>query len=86
VGVDLPEELQRPPEELAGVDAVLDDPAFFTPFVPFFDPRMGRPSTFRYRAREPQTPAREVLCFRPALPGAAGGRLLVSAAGGWLQV
>jgi hypothetical protein len=26
------------------VDALLDDPAFFTPFVPFFDPR-GRPST-----------------------------------------
>lgn len=41
----LPEELQRLPEELARVDALLDDPAFFTPFVPFFDPRMGRPST-----------------------------------------
>ena len=27
------------------MDALLDDPAFFTPFVPFFDPRMGRPST-----------------------------------------
>ena len=26
------------------MDALLDDPAFFTPFVPFFDPRMGRPS------------------------------------------
>jgi hypothetical protein len=31
--------------ELARGDALLDDPAFFTPFVPFFDPRMGRPST-----------------------------------------
>ena len=41
----LPEELRRLPEELARVDALLDDPAFFAPFVPFFDPRMGRPST-----------------------------------------
>jgi IS5 family transposase len=41
----LPEEVLRLPEELARVDALLDDPAFFTPFVPFFDPRMGRPST-----------------------------------------
>ncbi len=24
---------------------MLDDPAFFAPFVPYFDPRMGRPST-----------------------------------------
>ncbi len=40
----LPEKLQRMPEELARVDALLDDPAFFAPFVPFFDPRMGRPS------------------------------------------
>src|SRR6201993_693196 len=41
----LPEELLRLPEELARVDALLDDEAFFAPFVPFFDPRMGRPST-----------------------------------------
>ncbi len=41
----LPEELQRLPEELARVDALLDDPAFFAPFAPFFDPRIGRPST-----------------------------------------
>jgi IS5 family transposase len=41
----LPEELRRLPEELGRVDALLDDPAFFAPFVPFFDPRMGRPST-----------------------------------------
>jgi transposase, IS5 family len=41
----LPEELLRLPEELARVDALLDDSVFFTPFVPFFDPRMGRPST-----------------------------------------
>ena len=31
----LPEELRRLPEELARVDALLDDPVFFTPFVPF---------------------------------------------------
>jgi len=41
----LPEELRRLPDELARVDALLDDPAFFTPFVLFFDPRIGRPST-----------------------------------------
>ena len=35
----------RLPEELARVDALLDDPVFFAPFVPFFDPRLGRPST-----------------------------------------
>jgi hypothetical protein len=28
------------PEELVRVDAMLDDPVFFSPFVPFFDPRM----------------------------------------------
>ena len=32
------------PEELARVDALLDDPVFFAPFVPYFDPRIGRPS------------------------------------------
>ena len=26
------------PVELARVDGLLDDPVFFTPFVPFFDP------------------------------------------------
>ena len=31
------------PDELARVDGLLDDPVFFAPFVPFFDPR--RPST-----------------------------------------
>ncbi len=41
----LPEELLRLPAELARVDAMLDDPAFLAPFVPFFDPRIGRPST-----------------------------------------
>jgi transposase, IS5 family len=41
----LPEELRRLPVELARVDALLDDPVFFAPFVPFFDPTMGRPST-----------------------------------------
>jgi transposase, IS5 family len=41
----LPVELLRLPDELARVDVLLDDPVFFTPFVPFFDPRIGRPST-----------------------------------------
>lgn len=38
----LPGQLLRLPDELAGVDALLDGPAFFAPFVPFFDPRLGR--------------------------------------------
>jgi IS5 family transposase len=41
----LPEPLLRLPVELARVDALLDDPVFFAPFVPSFDPRIGRPST-----------------------------------------
>src|SRR3954468_14413130 len=41
----LPAELLRLPEELARVDVLLDDAAFFAPFAPFFDPRIGRPST-----------------------------------------
>src|SRR5215213_1780517 len=41
----LPEEVLRLPEELARLDALLDDPVFFAPFAPFFDPRLGRPST-----------------------------------------
>ncbi len=41
----LPEELRRLPQELARVDVLLDDPVFIAPFTPFFDPRIGRPST-----------------------------------------
>ncbi len=41
----LPEQVLRLPEELARVDTLLDDPVFFAPFVAFFDPRIGRPST-----------------------------------------
>jgi transposase, IS5 family len=41
----LPAELLRLPAELARVDVLLDDPVFFAPFAPFFDPLMGRPST-----------------------------------------
>jgi transposase, IS5 family len=41
----LPAELLRLPEELARVDALLDDPVFFAPFVPYFHPVLGRPST-----------------------------------------
>lgn len=40
----LPSELLVLPEELARVDALLDDPVFFAPFVPYFDPEIGRPS------------------------------------------
>jgi IS5 family transposase len=41
----LPPEVLRLPEELARVDALLDDPAFFAPFAPHFHPVTGRPST-----------------------------------------
>jgi transposase, IS5 family len=41
----LPPEILRLPDELARVDALLDDPAFFAPFAPYFDPVIGRPST-----------------------------------------
>jgi transposase, IS5 family len=37
--------LLRLPAELARVDALLDDPAFFAPFAPHFHPVLGRPST-----------------------------------------
>ena len=40
----LPSELLVLPDELARVDRLLDDPVFFAPFVPYFDPRIGRPS------------------------------------------
>jgi transposase, IS5 family len=38
----LPPQACRPPEELERVDAMLDDTVLFGPF---FDPRIGRPST-----------------------------------------
>jgi transposase, IS5 family len=41
----LPAELLRLPDELARVDALLDDPVFFAPFAPYFHPVIGRPST-----------------------------------------
>ena len=41
----LPAEVLRLPAELSRVDALLDDPAFFAPFAPFFHPVLGRPST-----------------------------------------
>ena len=43
--LQLPAELLRLPEELARVDALLDDQAFFAPFAPYFHPVLGRPST-----------------------------------------
>jgi hypothetical protein len=39
----LPAEVLRLPDELARVDALLDDPAFFAPFAPYFHPLIGRP-------------------------------------------
>jgi IS5 family transposase len=41
----LPAEVLRLPVELARIDALLDDPAFFAPFAPYFHPVIGRPST-----------------------------------------
>jgi IS5 family transposase len=41
----LPAEVLRLPEDLARVDALLDDPGFFAPFAPYFHPVLGRPST-----------------------------------------
>src|SRR5262250_1991333 len=38
----LPPEVLRLPDDLARVDALLDDPAFFAPFVPYFHPVLGR--------------------------------------------
>jgi transposase, IS5 family len=40
----LPEVCLRLPAELEWVDAWLDDERFLAPFVPYFSPRMGRPS------------------------------------------
>ena len=40
----LPPELLVLADELARVDALLDDSVFFAPFAPYFDPRIGRPS------------------------------------------
>ena len=40
----LPAEALVMSSELTRVDALLDDPAFFAPFMPYFDPRFGRPS------------------------------------------
>jgi len=41
----LPAGVLRLPEELAQVDALLEDPAFFAPFAPHFHPVIGRPCT-----------------------------------------
>jgi hypothetical protein len=39
----LPAEVLRLPEDLARVDALLDDPVFFAPFAPFFHPVRAAP-------------------------------------------
>jgi IS5 family transposase len=41
----LPAQVLRLPEELARVDALLDDAVFFEPFACYFHPVLGRPST-----------------------------------------
>jgi IS5 family transposase len=41
----LPPEVLRLPDDLARVDALLDDPVFLAPFAPYFHPVIGRPST-----------------------------------------
>ena len=41
----LPDEVRRLPVEVERVDRLLDDEVFFGPFVPFFHPTAGRPST-----------------------------------------
>ncbi len=41
----LPAEVLRLPEDLARVDALLDDPVFFAPFARYFHPVLGRPGT-----------------------------------------
>ena len=40
----LPPEFLTLPPGLEQIDRLLDDPVFFEPFVPFFDPVIGRPS------------------------------------------
>jgi IS5 family transposase len=40
----LPPQFSRLPPGLEQVDRLLDDPVFFEPFTPFFDPKIGRPS------------------------------------------
>jgi hypothetical protein len=39
----LPPEVLRLPDDLARVVALLDDPVFFAPLVPYFHPVLGRP-------------------------------------------
>jgi hypothetical protein len=44
VGVVLPPEMTRLPDELARIDAYLDDERFVAPWRGLFDARLGRPS------------------------------------------
>jgi transposase, IS5 family len=78
----LREEVLRLPAELARVDALLDDPAFFAPFAGFFSLTAGRPSTpmecylrmmfLKFLTyRRPASFQVEVARTRPADPGVA---------------
>jgi transposase, IS5 family len=78
----LPDEVLQLPEELARLDALLDDPVFFAPFACYFDLLIGRPCTpvecylrlmflkFRYRI----TPLASALApgERPCSPNGPG--------------
>ena len=44
MGGNPPAQFSRLPPGLEQVDRLLDDPVFFEPFTPFFDPTIGRPS------------------------------------------
>jgi IS5 family transposase len=82
----LPAEVLRLPDELARVGALLDDPAFFEPFRPYFHPVIGRPSTpvecylrlmflkFRYRLGMRACARRSAIRSRGG--GSAGSRLM----------
>ncbi len=53
--------------ELTRVDSLFDDPVFFAPFVPCFDPRYGRPSIpmetyLRFTVSEVPPPGYGTLC------------------------
>ena len=71
----LPVKVLRLPGEVARVDALLDDPAFFAPFASYFQPMIGRPCTpvecylrlmfLKFRYRLPGFPGPLVPAVRP---------------------
>lgn len=71
----LPAELLVLPGELARVDALLDDPAFFAPFAPYFDARIGRPSipVAGLSATTPRTTSTATSSNAPSTSSRTGG-------------